>query len=256
MKRIIMHWTGGTYQVTDLDREHYHYIVAGDGTVVKGRYKPEANLSVKDGRYAAHTLGCNTGSIGIACAGMAGGTEAYPELTKYPLGEHQILTMCYQVTELCKKYDIDVTSRTVLTHAEVESTLGIKQAGKWDISWLAYLNFRSKEAIGDYLRKQVMMGLMDVAPMITVRVFGKRLSGLLTNGSSYVDLNQLMHAVDGLTCLPLRAGDLLLIHDGFSYRVPPLIQDSNTYVSVRRIAEVLKSRASWDKLKREAVISE
>ncbi|MER8369697.1 hypothetical protein NKH70_28955 [Mesorhizobium sp. M0991] len=36
------------------------------------------------------------------------------------------------VAELCKYYRIKVTSKTVLSHAEVESNLGIEQRGKWD----------------------------------------------------------------------------------------------------------------------------
>ena len=70
MKRIILHWTAGAYQPNSTDYEHYHYLVTGDGLVVKGKYKPEDNKNCNDGKYAAHTGGGNTGSIGIAMCGM------------------------------------------------------------------------------------------------------------------------------------------------------------------------------------------
>ena len=72
MKRIIIHWTAGTYQPNNTDFEHYHYLVNGDGMVINGKFKPEDNLNCNDGKYAAHTGGGNTGSIGIAMCGMSG----------------------------------------------------------------------------------------------------------------------------------------------------------------------------------------
>jgi trimethylamine:corrinoid methyltransferase-like protein len=55
--------------------------------------------------------------------------------------------------QLCRKYGIPITSSTVLTHAEVEPTLGIKQAGKWDIAWLPGMNAPADPlAVGNVLR--------------------------------------------------------------------------------------------------------
>ena len=42
------------------------------------------------------------------------------------------------LADLCQRYGIPVTPKTVLSHAEVQGTLGIKQRGKWDISKLAF----------------------------------------------------------------------------------------------------------------------
>ena len=72
MKRIIIHWTAGSHKASSVDKEHYHMIVNGDGTVVNGDHKIEDNLSTADGVYAAHTKGANTGAIGVAMAGMLG----------------------------------------------------------------------------------------------------------------------------------------------------------------------------------------
>jgi hypothetical protein len=34
LKRIVLHWSAGSHNVSDIDREHYHRVVAGDGTIV------------------------------------------------------------------------------------------------------------------------------------------------------------------------------------------------------------------------------
>jgi hypothetical protein len=64
--------------------------------------------------------------------------------------------MCRGIAQLCQFYDIPVTSRTVLSHAEVQVTLGIKQAGKWDISRLPWdPDFVGAHACGELLRATV-----------------------------------------------------------------------------------------------------
>jgi hypothetical protein len=135
MKRIIMHWTAGWNEVSDLDREHYHAIVGGDGRVVYGKFRPEDNESTAT-PYAAHTRALNTGSIGVAMAGMVGATERPFYRGKSPINMTQVKAMAELVAELALTYDIPVTRKTVLTHAEVEPTLGVWQRGKWDITWL------------------------------------------------------------------------------------------------------------------------
>ena len=89
-----------------------------------------------DGRYAAHTRRCNTGSIGIALCGMHGARERPFDAGKHPIHSRQIDALAGLAADLCEGYGIPVTPRTVLTHAEVQPTLGIGQRGKWDITWL------------------------------------------------------------------------------------------------------------------------
>jgi hypothetical protein len=56
----------------------------------------------------------------------------------------------------CRRYDIPVTPKTVLSHAEVQNNLGIKQRGKWDISRLAVdPSMNGAKACGDLLRASV-----------------------------------------------------------------------------------------------------
>lgn len=153
MKRIILHWTAGGHTPSNLDREHYHFIVAGDGSVVKGKHPVEANRNPVKGQYAAHTLNCNTGSIGVAVAAMAGAVERPFNPGKAPITPAQVEGLVKLVRDLCRGYGIPVTRETVLSHAEVQPTLGIKQRGKWDIAWLPGMDVPGDPVkVGDHLR--------------------------------------------------------------------------------------------------------
>jgi hypothetical protein len=72
MSRIIAHWSAGAYRASDLDKDHYHFIVEGSGNVVRGDHTIADNVSTADDDYAAHTRGCNTGPSGVSLACMAG----------------------------------------------------------------------------------------------------------------------------------------------------------------------------------------
>jgi N-acetyl-anhydromuramyl-L-alanine amidase AmpD len=156
VKRVIAHWSVTKYKADTTSRQHYHFIVEGDGTVVDGLYKPEANERIVGTRYAAHTRGCNTGSIGVACAAMLGAISV-DKPGDYPITSTQFTAMCRLIAKLCKKYDIPVTPQTVLSHAEVQDTLGIKQNGKWDISVLPFAGFKTAKACGDEMRRRVAL---------------------------------------------------------------------------------------------------
>jgi N-acetyl-anhydromuramyl-L-alanine amidase AmpD len=156
MKRIIIHWTAGSHAASSVDKEHYHRIVNGDGSVVRGDHKIEDNLSVADGVYAAHTKGANTGAIGIAMAGMLG-AQGPGKLGKYPLTKRQWDACMVLVKRLAVQYKIPVTPSTILSHAEVQSTLGIRQNGKVDISFgvPGKPELKTARACGDYIRSLV-----------------------------------------------------------------------------------------------------
>lgn len=163
MKRIICHWTAGSYKASTEDKEHYHYIIEGDGTVVIGKFKVLDNMSVADGKYAAHTLNCNQDSIGVSLACMAGAIEAPWSPGRYPMTAVQWSVMIKLVADLAKQYKIPVTDRTILSHAEVQSTLGIKQKGKWDYTRLAFdPSVRGAKACGDKLRKEVALTMEKI----------------------------------------------------------------------------------------------
>jgi N-acetyl-anhydromuramyl-L-alanine amidase AmpD len=156
MKRIILHWTAGTHKPSEVDKEHYHFIIDGEGRLVKGDYVPEDNISVSDGIYAAHTRGANGGAIGIAMAGMMD-AEGPGKLGKYPLKQKQWDATMWFVKKIAKQYGIPVTPTTILTHAEVEQTLGIKQKGKIDISFgvPGKPELKTAKTVGNYIRERV-----------------------------------------------------------------------------------------------------
>lgn len=135
MKRVIVHWTAGNHQASALDRRHYHILIESDGKIVRGI----PSIALNDARgtksgYAAHTLNCNTGSIGVSLCCMAGAIEFPFKAGSAPMTASQWATLPAVLAELCERYQIPVTPKTVLSHAEVQVTLGIKQKGKWDIA--------------------------------------------------------------------------------------------------------------------------
>lgn len=155
MQRIINHWTAGTHKPNATDKEHYHILIDGDGNEIEGVHPISANERAR-GDYAAHTLGCNTGSIGVSCCAMAGSVEKPLSFGKYPITEAQWEKLIEVNARLCKKYRIPVTPTTVLTHAEVQANLGIKQRNKWDISALAFRpDLKGAKEVGDELRAEV-----------------------------------------------------------------------------------------------------
>ena len=170
MKRIIMHWTGGSGKANSTDLDHYHEIAQGDGSRVMGRHKPEANLNPRSGRYAAHTRALNTGSIGLAMAAMRGAREVPFRPGSDPITPAQLDAFTDMVAEYCSTYGIKVTRRTVLTHAEVQPTLGVWQRSKWDITWLPDMTRPADPvAVGDRLRAAVLTKMLP-PPSIPQRV--------------------------------------------------------------------------------------
>lgn len=156
MKRIIIHWTGGTGQPNNLEYNDYHFMVNKNGLIVKGKYEPEDNENCDDGIYAKHTGGGNTGSIGVAVCGMLNYVGGKPDSTKYPLNQTQCEACWKLVAELCKKYHIQITPLTVLTHYE----FGIANPRttsyrKPDISYLHYKPELKPFQIGDYIRNKI-----------------------------------------------------------------------------------------------------
>ena len=158
MDRIIVHWTAGGNSASELDLQHYHIIIEGDGSLVRGKPSIASNASPLRPGYAAHTLNCNSGSIGVALAGMAGAVENPFDPGRAPITAAQWSKLASLLADLCEFYDIDVTPTKVLTHAEVQSNLGIQQRGKWDIAALPFdPSFpRSAKAVGDRMRRETV----------------------------------------------------------------------------------------------------
>jgi hypothetical protein len=165
--RVIGHWTAGGYAPSEGDRSHYHLIIDGEAKLVRGIPTISANgLPKVRAGYAAHTLNCNTGSVGISIAAMALAQERPFRAGKAPIKLAQWATFVLACADLCEAYGIVPTPKTLLTHAEVQANLGIKQRGKWDIAVLPFdLSRNTAKLVGDSLRADVK------------RLLGPRLNG-------------------------------------------------------------------------------
>lgn len=158
MNRIVGHHTGGPGTPTAVDLNAYHRIVDAVGGVHDGRFPISANApgrSLTPGTYAAHTAGLNTGAIGLAMAAMHGASWGDPVgSTQFYPTDAQVAAFIREAARLCRVYGIAVTRKTVLTHAEVEQTLGVKQKNKWDFDYPVFgpTNSRDPLVIGNMMR--------------------------------------------------------------------------------------------------------
>ena len=156
LNKIVLHWTAGLREPNNTDLEHYHYLVTGEGLVYPGKYKPEDNENCKDGKYAQHCGGGNTGAIGIAVCGMASYDDKKHTCkdSKHNLTPVQMEAMYSFVASLCKKYGIDI--KNVITHAEFGlSHPKTTSAGKIDICCIPYAGVYGIEECGKFIRNKV-----------------------------------------------------------------------------------------------------
>ena len=172
MNRIIIHWTAGGNKANATDKRHYHIIVEGDGNIAYGNHPFSANDPIRspnDGStYAAHTRGANTKAIGIAMAGMRGAKERPFDHGPSPITKVQVAALVAEVARLCRANGIPVTRETVLTHAEVQSTLGIAQRNKWDVMWLPGMAAAGDaHKIGDHLRERIVVSASNKSALHT-----------------------------------------------------------------------------------------
>lgn len=152
-KRIVLHWTAGTYKPNAIDKAHYHFLIDQYGVVHKGDYEPEDNLDCTDGHYAPHTGGGNTGAIGIALCGNYGFTLTAKQ-SLYPLTREQFEAMWKLSAELCLEYNLKPTDCIThayfgLTHPETSS------AGKIDIIHIPYNNLYGVEKVNKLCQEKI-----------------------------------------------------------------------------------------------------
>jgi N-acetyl-anhydromuramyl-L-alanine amidase AmpD len=172
MDRIIIHWTAGGNKANATDKKHYHVLIEGDGRVVAGDHPIKANKAPLSKAYAAHTLNCNTGSIGVSLCGMVGAVESPFKPGNAPITKVQFEAAIKEVARLAKEYGIAVSPKTILTHAEVEANLGIKQRGKWDITILPWdTKVKGAKVVGDLIRSGVAAERTPPKPEIVLKPY-------------------------------------------------------------------------------------
>lgn len=154
-KRIVLHWTAGASTPSAYDKQFYHYLIDAKGNIINGIHKPEDNLICQDGSYAAHCGGGNTGAIGVALCGMA--NFSYTTLkTPYHLTKIQLESMFSFVAKLCKRYNLDVTKDSVLTHFEFGlDHPDTTSSGKIDICYMQPYSAVHKYQVGNFIRSKV-----------------------------------------------------------------------------------------------------
>jgi N-acetyl-anhydromuramyl-L-alanine amidase AmpD len=156
LERIIVHWTAGQHRASGLDKSRYHILIEGSGVLVRGTPSIAANGIGASGPRASHTLNCNTGSIGVSLCCMAGAVERPFSPGKAPMTAAQWQRLPGVLADLCRRYSILATPRTVLSHAEVQANLGIAQRGKWDIARVVPApDLVGAQACGDAMRAAV-----------------------------------------------------------------------------------------------------
>lgn len=153
MKRIILHWTAGTYEPNSIDLSHYHFLFNGNGDLILGIHKVEDNENCTDGNYAAHTGGGNTGSIGVALCGMLG-YENPSNQGKYPLKQIQFERAYELCAELSKRYNIPLNR--IMTHYEFGiNNPTTSSKGKIDINFIPYNPSLKENEVGDFIRGKI-----------------------------------------------------------------------------------------------------
>ena len=90
MDRVICHWSEGNHRANDTDLRAYHILIEGDGNIRFGVFRIDDNVSTADGRYAAHTLNCNTRSIGVSCCSMVGCQESPFQPGSQPMNQDAV----------------------------------------------------------------------------------------------------------------------------------------------------------------------
>lgn len=156
MRRIIFHWTAGAHKPNDSDRRAYHFLIDGAGNITRGIPSIAANSGSLQPGYAAHTRNLNTDSIGIGLCCMGGAREHPFHAGTWPMKREQIDAMIKLAQHLGKRYNIPVDRKTMLSHAEVQSTLDVRQNGKWDFTRFPFMpEMSGAHVVGDWLRKQI-----------------------------------------------------------------------------------------------------
>jgi hypothetical protein len=169
MERIHIHWTAGAHTAGTEDINAYHILVESTGNLVRGNKSIKANEKGSGMKQASHTLNGNSGAIGVSMCCMRQAVESPFSSGPSPMTQAQWDAMVQVVAQLASKYGIPVRRETILTHAEVEPTLGIKQKNKWDITRLSFdASVKGHYPVGDKMRKEVAAALDKLSPSTVV----------------------------------------------------------------------------------------
>ena len=160
-RSISLHWTAGDYETV---YPAYHFVVTGPREIVVHHTHDllENMRDVRldpDLRYAAHTRGRNSFSIGLSIAAMRDATPG--DFGAFPLTDELVGGVCTLAARLAKRYDIPLDA--IRTHAEAAFDDGYFGAVDDDVRWdIARLEASPRALvpgdaarIGDLLRARI-----------------------------------------------------------------------------------------------------
>lgn len=152
LNKQTLHWTGGLYTPNKAELKAYHVVIAGSGEVHTGDLAPEANINVRDGVYARHAGGFNTGNIGTALACMSKAKEHDPTTWRVPPRLEQFKAATKEMAQMSLVYNI--APKRCWMHSEIRPLFG-RGIYKWDVNLLPWVSddLLSPTQAGDYLRE-------------------------------------------------------------------------------------------------------
>lgn len=171
IRGIVCHWTAGLHYPSQFDKQHYHFLIDKDGRVHRGTKPVSFNAYPIRGDYAAHTRNFNSGIIGLSLCCLGGNGVNENNQGQWPMTKAEWDTMVACIAQLSRHYGFPIQRPTkadwrgVQSHAEVESNLGISQAGKWDFTVCHIPGLRGARAIGDRFRAEANALLQTDAPV-------------------------------------------------------------------------------------------
>lgn len=262
---VNIHWTAGAYAVSNLDRQHYHVILGGNGgPVVRGNQSPKSNESTTDGdSYAGHTRGLNTRRFGLSVACMASAVKG--SAGRFPLLERDWERLAEAAAEVLDFYKLPLSVRTCIQHGEVQRQLGIAQRGKWDICWLPFDPGKSDVWVCDRFRERVAHYLAEYhgadAPEKDIRIFvGDReveqpFAYQDAAGGVWVRLRGVIDLLPGWSIKKTDPPKALLQRGGNEVPVPFVIDERGRGFSpVGALCGALGLHKTWDPERREVRI--
>lgn len=147
ISQIRWHWTGGQHKANTTDRAAYHTLLEGDGKLIR---------LVPYTAARSHTLNANTGAASLAMCCMAGARERPFLWGTAPMTSAQLYALVVETAALSRQYDIPVSPFSMMSHSEVQPTLGIAQNQKWDINIIPGMEAPGNPiAVGDKIREMV-----------------------------------------------------------------------------------------------------
>ncbi|MBK4217032.1 N-acetylmuramoyl-L-alanine amidase [Paracoccus caeni] len=153
--RIHWHWTGGGHEPNATDLKAYHALIDGAGKV---------RWPVDPTTPRSHTLNASSGAIGLSLCAMLGAKERPFDWGKAPITAQQVSTLVRETARLCRVYDIPLSHWSVLSHAEIQPSLGVIQKNKWDIAVLPDIPGPADPiTVGDHLREMVRCELFALS---------------------------------------------------------------------------------------------